>query len=377
MPKYKDEPMGLYLHIPFCKSKCYYCDFCSFPSRDSSLVDAYVAELCRHMCLWEKRCYGRSFDTVYIGGGTPTLLNGNQAKKIIEGIKKHFDIAPNAEITVECNPATATESSFSLWRELGINRLSIGVQSASNQELCALGRPHDFDAAVQTVWAAREAGISNINVDLMIGIPYQTIDSLAETLDRYIDLNCQHISAYCLSIEEGTRFFKMRDILPIPYDDDVADMYRFVSQRLCRAGYEHYEISNFARSGFRSKHNMHTWQYREYLGLGIAAHSFFEGERFGNGRDLDAFLRGEDITFERYQPDNVEQMSEYVMLGLRLREGIDEDAFLSRFDIDFMEKYGERCRPYIDSGHIERKDGRIYMKEDSWLVSNSILADIL
>ena len=368
---------GLYIHIPFCKSKCHYCDFCSLAAADGELVERYTDELCRRMREWKSRCEGRRFDTVYLGGGTPTLLSLAQATRIMNTARECFDLTPDAEITVECNPATASEERLSGWRALGVNRLSIGVQSAVDTELKLLGRIHKFSDAVATVNAARAAGIDNINIDLMIGIPDQTRESLEYTLERYLELDCEHISAYCLSIEEGTRFYKKRESLNIADSDEVAKMYETVSEALRVHGYEHYEISNFAKSGCRSLHNTHTWQCREYLGLGVAAYSYFDGERFGNSRDMDAFLRGEDIVCESYRLDREERMAEYVMLGLRLCEGIDTREFEGIFGVDFDSVYGERCDKFVRSGQLRRAGGRVFFTRDGWLLSNAVLSEIL
>ena len=368
---------GLYIHIPFCKSKCHYCDFCSLAGTDSELIDRYTDELCRRKKEWKKRCNGRSFDTVYLGGGTPTLLNSCQAARIINTARECFDITSDAEITVECNPATASAERLADWRALGVNRISIGVQSAVDTELKLLGRIHKFSDAVDTVNEARAVGIDNINIDLMIGIPDQTRDSLEYTLARYLELNPNHISAYCLSIEEGTRFYEKRESLNVADSDEVVQMYETVSAILSANGYEHYEISNFAKSGFRSQHNTHTWQCREYLGLGVAAYSYFDGERFGNSRDIEAFLRGEDIVCESYRPDKSERMAEYVMLGLRLREGIDTREFERLFGVDFESVYGERCNKFVRSGQLVRENGRVFFTRDGWLLSNAVLSEIL
>ncbi|MBQ9162365.1 MAG: radical SAM family heme chaperone HemW [Clostridia bacterium] len=368
---------GLYIHIPFCKSKCHYCDFCSVANADSELIARYTNELCRRMHEWKSRCRQRKFDTVYLGGGTPTLLNADQSATVLDTARECFDILPDAEITVECNPATASEYSLAAWHALGVNRLSIGVQSAVDSELRLLGRIHKFADAEETVRAARAVGIDNINIDLMIGIPDQTVESLEYTLSRYIELDCSHVSAYCLSVEEGTRFYKSRDKLNIADADAVADMYSLVAKRLSESGYEHYEISNFAKDGCRSRHNTHTWQCREYLGLGVAAYSYFDGERFGNSRDIEAFLRGENIVCESYRPDKDERMSEYVMLGLRLRGGIDTREFYENFGVEFDAAYGQRCRPFVVSGHLKIENGRVFLTKQGWLVSNAVLSEIL
>ncbi len=372
------DPIGLYLHIPFCRSKCPYCDFCSYPRPDADTVDAYVTELTRRMAAWGETCHGRTVDTVYLGGGTPTLLSGTQAERLLTAVYRHFAIDPDAEVTVECNPGTAERGALSTWHSLRVNRISMGAQSAQPAELKALGRLHNWDDVCRTVGDARAVGIDNINVDFMIGIPHQTRESLADTLTRAVALFPDHLSAYCLQLEDGTPFARRgAAALSLPDDDEVAARYVLAATRLKDAGYEHYEISNFAKAGKRSRHNTHTWQAREYLGLGVAAHSYLSGERFGNSRDLAAFLRGEDITAERNVLTPDEMADEAVMLGLRLKEGIDEAAFAARFGVDFDSRYGKQCDFFAARGLLTRTDGRTALTEAGWMVSNAVLAAIL
>ena len=376
------SPIGLYLHIPFCRSKCPYCDFCSFPRPDAGTVDAYVDELIRRV-----RAAGQGItlpvDTVYIGGGTPTLLTPRQAERLTEAVHAAFRVLPDAEFTVEGNPAAVTAEGLAAWRAGGVNRLSLGAQSAHDAELKALGRLHTWQDVRDAVTAARSAGIDNINLDFMLAIPNQTPESLRGTLEAALSLEPDHLSAYCLIIEEDTPFARRgRKALGLPEDDDAADelaagLYEQASALLVSAGYEHYEISNYARPGRRSRHNLHTWQDRPYLGLGPGAYSFLNGLRWGQSRDLAAFLRGEDITVDRYAPDEAERMGEYIMLGLRLREGIYESDFRDRFGVDFMAAHGQVCRSFIDHGLMVREAGRVRLTEKGWLVSNGILADLI
>ena len=329
------EPVGLYLHIPFCRSKCPFCDFCSFPRPDAAMVEAYVDELIRRIRLSgaaEAAAAGgvQALDTVYIGGGTPTLLTPSQAARLMEAVHAAFFVLPDAEVTVEGNPAALTAEGLAAFRAGGVNRLSLGVQSANADELRALGRLHSFPDAVRAVETARAVGIGNISLDFMIGIPGQTPDSLRRTLEAALALEPEHLSAYCLSLEPGTPFGRRgRAGLGLPADEDEAAeqasaLYELSARLLSAAGYEHYEISNYARPGMRSRHNLHTWQDKPYIGLGVGAYSYLHGVRFGQSRDLSAFLDGRDITVDRYIPDRREQMEEYIMLGLRLAEGISE-----------------------------------------------------
>lgn len=373
-----EKSMGMYIHIPFCKSKCPYCDFCSFPHPREDTVEAYVDQLIRRMEAWGERCTHRTVDTVYLGGGTPTLLHEAQAERLMEGVYRCFAVEADAEVTVECNPVAAPQTALAAWKRLGVNRLSMGAQSAQREELKALGRLHAWEDVCRTVESARAVGIDNVNVDFMVGIPHQTRESLLDTLTRAVALSPDHLSAYCLMLEEGTPYArKGADALGLPDDDEVVARYELASAFLREAGYEHYEISNYAREGRRSRHNVHTWQAREYLGLGVAAHSYLEGVRFGNSRDLQAFLRGEDITEERRTLTAEDKADEAVMLGLRLREGIDPVAFKARFGVDFETRYGEKCAPFVSRGLMTRRDGRVAMTEAGWMVSNAILAELL
>lgn len=370
--------VGLYLHIPFCRSRCPYCDFCTFPRPDPATVDAYVDELVRRVTAGGIACRDRRVDTVYLGGGTPTMLTAAQAERLLTAVYDAFSVTSDAEITVECNPATADRAALTAWRSLGVNRLSMGAQSASSAELQALGRLHRWEDVCRTVEDARAAGIRRINLDFMIGVPRQTRVSLTDTLTRAVSLAPDHLSAYCLQLEEGTPFARRgAAALGLADDDEVAARYELAAALLRGAGYEHYEISNFALPGHRSRHNVHTWQAREYLGLGVAAHGYLNGERYGQSRDLAAFLRGEDITEERYVLTPETAADEAVMLGLRLREGIDEAEFRDRFGIDFETRYGAKCARPVAEGLMTRSGGRTAMTEAGWLVSNAILAMIL
>ena len=284
---------------------------------------------------------------------------------------------------MEANPATVTHESLMVWTACGINRISMGAQSAQTEELKALGRLHRWEDVENTVRAAREAGIENINLDFMLGIPHQTPETLADTLTRALALEPTHLSAYTLMLEEGTPFYRRgRAALGLPADEEAADeeavaLWEQAVRILTEAGYEHYEISNFARKGYRSRHNLHTWQCRDYLGLGVAAHSCLDGVRSGNSRDLDAFVRGEDITEHTEVLTPADRESEYVMLSLRLSDGICEEEFARRFGRDFWNTYGERCIPYIRNGFLVRDGGRVYLTLRGMAVSNTILADLI
>ena len=379
--KPKNSPfLGLYLHIPFCLAKCRYCDFYS-AAAPLSVREAYVDALVRDVALQAKKAAGYVVDTVYIGGGTPTVLAPEALARVLLAVRESFCLDPLAEITVECNPATFEKGAFEVLAAAGVNRVSLGLQSAHDNELRALGRPHDFKTFVDTFQAVRAAGIQNVSVDLMFGIPHQTGESLGQTLDAVLALAPTHISAYGLRIEEGTPFYAMKKTLPIADDDAVADMQLAIGKRLALAGYEHYEVSNYARPGYRSRHNMRYWQCASYLGLGPGAHSYFEGARFAVPADTAAYVSaltgGKELPpAEVHRLTSHEMREEHVMLGMRLFEGIDESDFCARFGVSFEAAYGP-FGALLAGGFLCRKNGRIAFTEKGMYVSNAILSEWL
>ena len=361
-------------------------------------MDAYVHELARRIRVagehyrddveaakWTNEYLKslRSVDTVYFGGGTPSLMSQRNLRELMGAIHAAFTVVEGAEITMEANPAAVKREDFLVWSACGVNRLSLGAQSAHAEELKALGRIHRWEDVTRTVADAREAGITNINLDFMLGIPHQTPESLSETLERALELSPAHLSAYTLMLEEGTPFYRRgRAALGLPADEDTADeqavaLWEQACGILREAGYEHYEISNFAKEGDRSRHNLHTWQCRDYLGLGVAAHSCVDGVRFGNSRDLDAFLRGEDITEFSETLTEDDRRMEFIMLGLRLSDGISEAEFSARFGRDFWHDYGEICIPFMRSGLLRREAGRVFLTEAGMPVSNAVIAALI
>lgn len=368
--------LGLYIHIPFCRTKCLYCDFCSFVSRDERQREAYVCALLREIEARGTKDY--SVDTVYFGGGTPSLLSAEQIGRILGEIKESFNVSPDAEITLECNPMTVSDGDkhFKELRALGVNRLSLGVQSAVDGELKLIGRRHSFEEAKATFLAARGAGFENISVDLMLGIPSQTFDSLRASASQVINLAAEHISIYSLQLEEGTPLYRMRERYSLADDDTAADMYELVVKMMKDAGYRHYEISNFARSDRESKHNCKYWRLDEYLGLGLAAHSDFGGKRLENTRDMERYLGGEWLQAEIYI-SNSEREFEFLMLGLRTADGISKSEFLARFGVEFDEKYGEKMEKFKKMGYFCEKGDALALTESGFEVSNAILTEIL
>lgn len=371
------KDLGLYLHIPFCKSKCLYCDFCSFPRPSEETVEAYVNALCRDISDRGAHSAEYTVSTLYLGGGTPTILSLSQMEKITEAVRTSFSLSPDAEITAECNPKTGGEAYFRQLRALGFNRLSIGLQSAHANELKALGRAHTL-ADFQHTWeAAHRAGFSNLSADVMLGIPHQTPESYLETLRALLALSPSHVSAYGLTVEAGTPFGRMRDRLPLPDEDATRRMYLEGAALLEENGILQYEISNFARRGYESRHNLKYWNCEEYLGLGPAAYSDYGGKRFGNARDLSSYTEGKQITAECEQPSQNERLQEYVMLRLRLTKGISEKEFDRRFQRSFEDTFGASISPYLRADLMKKTPMGYALTREGMLVSNTILSDLL
>ena len=345
---------GLYLHIPFCIKKCDYCDFTSFANTDAldayaDALDAYADALIREIELTAREGeYPASFQTVFFGGGTPSLLSGEQMRRILETLCAYFPISEDAECSMECNPGTASKERLAAYRAAGINRLSIGLQSAQDVLLKEIGRIHTFAQFLDTLRWAREAGFCNINADVMHGLPGQTTETYLDTLKTVCDLNLQHVSSYALTLEEHTPLYARvkNGGTRLPDEDAVADMQDAGIDYLESRGYRRYEISNFACEGFECRHNLTYWLNEEYLGLGLAAHSAVRLKvwtRYANVDTLDAYFRligkGKRPIGETIRLQSGEEMFESIMLGLRLTRGIDRAAFYARFGVDVVESF--------------------------------------
>ncbi len=338
---------GIYLHIPFCVRKCAYCDFVSFA--EGSVPETYVTALLTEVELVARGGdYPAAFDTVFFGGGTPSLLSGDQMQRIMDSLVAHFSIRKNAEISMECNPGTVTPEKLADYRNAGMNRLSIGLQSTHDSLLREIGRIHTFAQFEETFRQARSAGFTNINVDLMHGLPNQTLAHYLESLKTVCDLGVEHISAYSLILEEHTPLFdrvERGEVTP-PDEDLVADMQDAGIDLLEQRGYHRYEISNFARDGYECRHNLNYWHNGEYLGFGIAAHAAVRQKRwtrFANVDTLDEYYRllsrNKRPLAETIHLTPRDEMFECVMLGLRLVRGVDRAVFFARFGIDVVEAY--------------------------------------
>lgn len=352
---------GLYLHIPFCAVKCGYCDFYSLPFNREE-VDRYVTALKNR-----KELKNRCFDTVYFGGGTPSIIGGDR----IADLLSHISDKKNAEITVECNPNVYHPDFFKQIQEAGVNRVSLGLQSANPAQLRFLGRKHSAKDFEQAVLAAFDSGIHNLSADIMLGLPEQTEKTLAETIAFCVSLPLTHISAYMLKIEPQTPFANLSKTL-FPNDDRVADLYLFLCDALESAGFEQYEISNFAKPGFHSRHNLLYWKLEDYIGLGPAAHSFFNGKRMFFPRDIQYFINGGEMI----EDEPADLLQEYIMLGLRLKEGIRLSECIKR-GLKAPERFLDTCRKMEKHQLMQMQGDRIALTRKGFLVQNAILCDLL
>mgnify|MGYP002677733735 FL=1 len=379
------KELELYIHIPFCVKKCSYCDFLSAPATEQT-KEAYMAALFAEIGGRAKDYKDRIVTSVFIGGGTPSLLSGDSIRQLMEHIREGFSLASDVEITMEVNPGTVTAEKLTAFYAAGINRLSIGMQSAQEQELKILGRIHDFDGFCQVYLEAVEAGFTNINVDVMSGLPGQTLVSYKDTLEKVLRLEPmpQHISAYSLIVEEGTTFAAMADRgeLPLPEEDTERAMYEETIEVLAGYGFHRYEISNYALDGYECRHNVGYWIRRDYLGFGIGAASLIGNVRFQNGRDLNAYLAHPFVCREEEQSlTTQEQMEETMFLGLRLIRGVSYPEFARCYGQTLEEVYGEVIARNVADGLLtvrEDETGRRLALTGRGLdVSNYVMAQFL
>ena len=372
----KAKPIGLYVHIPFCLKKCAYCDFCSFISADFPQKTEYIDALCAEIDSYKDR--GTVLDSIFFGGGTPSLLTGDEFAKIMSHVRSSFRLSDDLELTVEANPKTLTREKLISYMNEGVNRISLGLQSANANELSALGRIHTYEEFLESYTLAREMGIENINVDLMYGIPEQTSESFLNTLKRVSALSPEHISVYGLILEEGTPLYQSAGSYRMPTEDEECDMYYLAAGILAEQGYSHYEISNYARRGCECRHNLKYWRCEEYIGVGLAAYSYFDGKRYGNTTDREVYLShtGEIIIYE--EPVTVESLAyEFVMLGLRLAQGISLSEYSSRFGTDFLPGREEKIKSFAELGYLTLDKDSICLTERGFYVSNSILNELI
>lgn len=371
------------MHIPFCARKCGYCDFLSAPA-DPGTQQEYVKALAAELRAWGASLSGYRVQTVFLGGGTPSLLPGPLTGEILAAIRQAFELSGAAEITIEANPGTFDEEKLYAYREMGINRLSIGLQSADDNELKLLGRIHTYEQFENGFCLARKAGFDNISVDLMSALPGQTETSWETTLNRVISLGPEHISAYSLIIEEGTPFYERytgSGEAMLPDEETERMMYYRTLELLAAAGYCRYEISNYAKPGYESRHNSGYWTGAEYLGTGLGASSYLGNARFCNTRDLKEYLENSEtpskIQREHHIQTDQDNMEEFMFLGLRMMKGIRMEEFFKRFGKSLDEVYGEVTARLVGQGLIARDAGRLWLTDYGIDVSNAVLAEFL
>lgn len=367
------KPLELYIHIPFCVKKCNYCDFLSAPATESARQE-YVESLCEKVRSYGKLAKAYRVVSIFVGGGTPSILKEEQIQAIFLALNDTFFVEKDAEITIEMNPGTVTEGKLKVYKEVGINRLSIGLQSARNEELKILGRIHSFEDFLETYRLARKAGFENINIDLISAIPGQTLESFAQTLRKTAELEPEHISAYSLIIEEGTRFYdiygeesdaaKKESAPPLPDEDEERQMYEDTKRILSEYGYHRYEISNYAKEGYECRHNLGYWERAEYLGIGTGAASLIENRRFVEGEEPKALSCRE-------------QMEEYMFLGLRKIKGVSKAIFKESFGSSMEEVYGDVIEDMIEKGLMEVQGDYVNLTERGLDVSNYVMSEFL
>lgn len=378
------ESIGLYIHIPYCISKCAYCDF--FSVTDSDSYSRYTDALIMHMEDYSSGLANRPIDSVFLGGGTPSSLPKNALLPLISGIYRNFRVTEDVEFTMEVNPATVGQNELKAYKKAGVNRISIGLQSADDDELRSLSRIHTYEEFEQSYEMIRDAGFTNVNIDVMFGIPGQTVESLVRTLDKVCSLSPEHVSLYGLKVEDGTKFgeMKRKGTLHLPDEDTEFEMYCTAVDMLEQHGYKQYEISNFARRGYQCRHNLKYWNCEEYLGLGAGAHSYLNGRRFAFKRDTHAYIEamenpssGTSIISEDYELRRGERIGEYVMLQMRLRHGLDTNLFAGLFGLSFERMYEKYLKLYVDNGFMEKRGSRYSFTLKGMYVSNYILSAML
>ncbi len=379
-----NNEIGLYIHIPFCISKCTYCDFCSFDNKIELKRD-YIEALKKEIINYRELTKDSIIKTIFLGGGTPTVLEADEIEEIFNVVKENFTIKEDAEITIEANPGTLSLDKLKALRAIGINRLSMGLQSANNNILKEIGRIHTYEEFEQDVKDARIAGFTNINADIMFSLPNQTMEDIKDVVKKLTDLNIEHISAYSLTLEGATPLAKKvySGEIEIPTEDEDREYYYEIVNTLKSLGYHHYEISNFAKEGNECEHNIIYWDSEEYLGLGVAAHSYFGGYRFSNITSVERYIGQMDegkIGFKRSTREKIretDKMSEFMFLGLRKLDGVDRAEFDKKFSVTFDELFGEVVNEMIEDGVLFENGSIIGLTERGIDVSNVIFAEFL
>lgn len=381
--------MELYIHIPFCVKKCDYCDFLSF-SADEQTQRSYVAALQKELAFYGAKYKDRRITTIFIGGGTPSWLKEDYMQAIMETVYHYFSVEQDAEITIECNPGTITEHKFEVYRRIGINRLSIGLQSVHNEELKILGRIHTFEQFLKTYDMARKHGFSNINIDLMSSLPGQTPEIFCDSLYQVLKLKPEHISAYSLIIEKGTPFYELyrfdavrqeagMQTESLPTEEEEYQTTKMTQHILKEAGYHWYEVSNFAKPGYECRHNIGYWKRVDYLGVGLGASSLIDNVRYSNTRDLYTYLSvpADSLHETAEQITRNGQMEEFMFLGLRMRDGFYRDEFTQAFGIPIEAVYGDALNHLQQEELLLKREGRIYLTDKGMDLNNYVVAQFM
>ena len=388
------EPFSLYVHIPFCTAKCGYCDFNSYAGQEH-LIPTYSQALVHEAQLWRSATAGRPVATLFFGGGTPSLTPLDDYGSIMVGLRSAFDIAPDAEVSLEANPGSVDEPYLRGLLDLGLNRLSLGVQSFHDDELRSLDRIHSAEDARQAFRAARAAGFDNVNLDLIFGLPEQPMERWQQSVEDALALGPEHLSLYALTVEQGTPLARdvERGRTPPTDPDAQADQYEWTQERLARAGYDQYEISNWSLPGRRCQHNLTYWECREYLALGAGAHSYLDGVRFANAASPTQYLSLVEESWQAAQRDGDDTpmrqvisgetitpplaMSDTLILGLRLNEGVSLAVFRNRFAVEMMDAFGERLQEPLATGLVEVAEGWLRLTERGRLLGNEVFVRLL
>lgn len=370
--------LGLYVHIPFCSQKCYYCDFTSYVCSEHLMYD-YVCALLKELDMYKNE----KFDTVFIGGGTPSYLDNKSLDKLLSRISRITEHHGVLEFTIECNPGTLNYEKLKIMNLYGVNRLSIGLQSVNEKTLRFIGRNHVFKDFENSFNHAVKVGFKNINVDIIFGLPYDSFESYKNTIDVIKDYDLSHISAYNLILEENTRFYKMYERgLFNELDEDLQfKMYSYTKERLEELGFKQYEISNYAKTNKKCLHNLIYWNFDPYIGVGVSSHSFYNGMRFENTKDIKEYI--EMINYSKHRYINIyentknDNMQEYIMLGFRKNDGIDTLEFRSKFNEDFIERFNTQLEKYKKSGLMELKHDRVYLTSRGLVLMNYIIREFI
>ena len=372
------KEVALYVHIPFCKQKCLYCDFTSFANHDG-YMDEYVDSLISET---KKRCKGYKIKTLFIGGGTPSYLADKSLKKLMDALKE-LDYADNVEKSMECNPGTVDNNKFQIIKDGGINRLSFGLQTTKDSLLKTIGRIHNYQEFKGNYLLARKLGFDNINIDIMFGLPDQTLDDFEESLYEIISLKPDHISAYSLIIEEGTKFYTMfqNGELNLPDEEVERSMYVNTKTILESNGYYQYEISNYSKINKECAHNKVYWSLDEYIGVGLGASSYINNKRRRNTSNLKEYIEGikssKSIIKEEYVNTNKDNIEEFMFMGLRMINGIEEKEFQKRFNVNIDSIYQKQISDNINKGLLRRDSGRIYLTNRGVELSNCVMSDMI